>query len=122
MISITSSQRSPHSKASPRSGRPAGAALLIDRDYQVQLITHQGRVPFGAGVTHLHRLLRCLAIVELLSEPAPRHAFHAAHSADSSNICIQFRDEAAPPGFDQVLDTSHWRPEGLAPPPLASAA
>jgi uncharacterized protein (DUF58 family) len=87
--------------------------FLIDRDYQVQLITQQGRVPFGAGVTHLHRLLRSLAIVELITGDVPVSPFHAAHAADSTNLAIQFLEGEPPSGFDQVLDTRPWRPEGV---------
>lgn len=85
------------------------AKFLIDRDYQVQLITHQGRVPFGGGAAHLQRLLRSLAIVEMLDREVPALPFHPAHAADSTTIAIQYRDAPPPPGVDHVLDTRQFR-------------
>lgn len=90
------------------------AKFLIDRDYQIQLITHQGRVPFGSGVTHFHRILRCLAIVELASGESPLPPYHAFTAADSTNIFLRHGDDEMPQGFDQVLDTTAWRPPEIA--------
>jgi uncharacterized protein (DUF58 family) len=98
------------------------AKFLIDRDYQIQLITHQGRVPFGTGVSHLHRLLRSLAIVELTEKPTHATAIHSHHAADSTSLHIQFRASASPPGVDQVLDTRDWRPEEHVAVTMRSAA
>lgn len=96
---------------------------LILRDYQVQLVTRQGRVPFSTGTSHLHRLLRSLAIVELMGEAqAPPLAFHPAHAGDATNLYLRYRDTAVPPGYDRAIDTRPWRPEGVAPAPLAQAA
>jgi uncharacterized protein (DUF58 family) len=97
---------------------------LIDRDYQIQLITQQGRVPFGSGPPHLGRLLRCLAIIELIvADKMGPISLPASHAADSTNLCIQWSGAPPPRGFDQVIDTRHWRPAGVVLlPPSDSAA
>ena len=60
---------------------------LIDRDYQIQLITRQGRVPFGSGPTHLGRLLRCLAINRLCGNEKSRCADSSALSGSDCGNC-----------------------------------
>jgi uncharacterized protein (DUF58 family) len=98
------------------------AKFLNDRDYQIQLLTREGRVPFGSGVTHLHRLLRCLAIVDLSPEPGVVSTHQGHDAADSTSLYVQFRRGPSPAGFDQVLDTTQWHPEEHTSAVMRSAA
>ncbi len=41
------------------------ATYFIQKDYQVEMITVSGKIPFGNGIYHLHRILRSLAIVDI---------------------------------------------------------
>lgn len=68
------------------------AKYLLENDHQVQLITGSGKIPFGMGVSHVHRCLRALARIELFTPE--RHPFHLPPpEADSVNVFIHFDPE-----------------------------
>jgi len=72
------------------------AKYLIDRAYQVQLITGSGRVPFGLGITHLHRIMRALAIIELEEKEKEGKPSLPLPDADSTNVAIHFDSRISP--------------------------
>lgn len=41
------------------------AYYFIEKDYQVEMLTASGKIPFDSGIYHLHRILRALAIIEI---------------------------------------------------------
>ena len=65
------------------------AKYLIENDYMVQLITLQGRINFGEGQSHLYRILRALAVMDLL-EGEPSASVSLAHNMETTNIYFQF--------------------------------
>ena len=79
---------------------------LIGREFQVQLETASGRVPFGVGLSHLFRVMRALALIRLEEkEPAfPK----LPTDAESTNIFIHFNPRQVmpsyPPDFAQTID------------------
>jgi uncharacterized protein (DUF58 family) len=86
------------------------AKFLIDDDYQVQLVTASGKVPYDTGVTHLYRILRALAVLELL--PLERKMMLGLPDADSASLFVYFD----PAGFDeryafsaQIIDATKWK-------------
>jgi uncharacterized protein (DUF58 family) len=86
------------------------AKFLLDRDYQVQLVTASGKVPYGTGITHLYRILRALAVLELLH--IGDKMILSAPDADSASIFFYF-DETE---FDekyalsaQIIDATKWK-------------
>jgi uncharacterized protein (DUF58 family) len=82
------------------------ANYLIGREFQVQLETASGRVPFGVGLSHLFRVMRALALIQLEEkEPAfPK----LPTDAESTNIFIHFNPRQVmpsyPPDFAQTID------------------
>jgi len=104
---------------------------LIDREHQVQLTTATGRVPFGMGISHLHRCLRALARIELETREAGHPPTLPPPEAESANLYVHFDPERGDEVYEasaRVLDVEKWReilrpsPGGLAedsqePPP-----
>jgi len=79
---------------------------LIGREFQVQLETASGRVPFGVGLSHLFRVMRALALIQLEEK---EHAFPKLPTdAESTNIFIHFNPRqimpSYPPDFAQTID------------------
>lgn len=87
------------------------AKYLVDREFQVQLVTASGRVPFGMGLSHLYRVLRALAMVQLEKKaqgplPAP------PLDAESTNIVIQYEHTRERPQafqFAQYIDITKFK-------------
>jgi uncharacterized protein (DUF58 family) len=86
------------------------AKLLLEGDYQVQLVTASGKVPYDTGVTHLYRILRALAVLELL--PHEGKLMLSPPDADSASLFFYFD----PAGFDekyaysaQIIDATKWK-------------
>jgi uncharacterized protein (DUF58 family) len=65
------------------------ANAYLERDYQVQLITRSGRVPMSVGHSHLLRMLRSLALVDLVPTDGPP-LWTPPPSKDESHIIVQF--------------------------------
>lgn len=83
------------------------AKYLIDREYQVQLATGSGKVPFGLGIAHLYRMLRALAIIQIEEKPGLHEPLLPFMDADSTNVIIHFDPRHAPPSesdFAQVIN------------------
>jgi len=84
------------------------AKYLIDREFQVQLATGDGKVPFGTGIAHLYRILRALAVIQL--EPREEHVPSLPPmDADSTNVIFHFDQPhhvPYPTGFAHVIDVS----------------
>lgn len=86
------------------------AKYLLDSDHQVQLITGAGKVPFGTGISHVHRCLRALAGMELFTPE--RHPFHLPPpEADSVNVFIHYdagREDRVYSASAVVLSIERW--------------
>ncbi len=86
------------------------ARFLLERDHQVQLVTGSGKVPFGTGVSHLHRCLRALARIELMGRQGP--PFHLpAPEADCVNVVVHFdpgREDSRYTASAVVLGVERW--------------
>jgi uncharacterized protein (DUF58 family) len=79
---------------------------LIDRNFQVQLVTGSGHITFGTGISHIYRILRALALIQLeeKNEPCP---ILPAVDADSTNVNIHFDYRHSPvkqADFAQIID------------------
>lgn len=73
------------------------AKLLLDNGYNVQVITASGKIPFGMGTSHIHRIMRALALLELTEEP-PKVSLTITHpEAESAIIYLQFGNHSTPP-------------------------
>ena len=84
------------------------ARLLIRYEYEVQLETDSGVVPYGTGVRHLDRMLRALAMIELASV-SPHTCGAQEHSEDT--LCIGWSGASPAPGsaFARVIDVRDWK-------------
>ncbi|MCX7767309.1 MAG: hypothetical protein N2246_11450, partial [Candidatus Sumerlaeia bacterium] len=83
------------------------ARFLIEQDFMVQLLTATGKVPFGNGQSHLHRLLRALAVIELTTAPPKFTLISTRPEAETTVIYLNYRNETIPdfPGAHlQVID------------------
>lgn len=83
------------------------AKYLIDREFQAQLVTGSGKVPFGVGIAHLYRMLRALAIIQLEEKTDSHEPFLPFMDADSTNVIFHFDPRHAPPpesDFAQVIN------------------
>jgi uncharacterized protein (DUF58 family) len=97
---------------------------LLDRGFQVELLTRSGRVPFGVGIPHLRRVLRVLALIQMAqrdaSLPLPR-------SPGPRTIALWFDYEEAPGARErisaaiQVLETRKFPWKNEAFPTLREA-
>ena len=86
------------------------AKYLIDREFQVQLETASGRVSFGIGISHLHRILRALAMINL--EKKGLEIPNMKMDADSTNIMIHFipgSNIPYQPESTQVIDITRFQ-------------
>ena len=85
------------------------AKYLIDLEFQVQLVTGSGRVPFGLGLAHLYRILRALAIIQLQEKTREQKPALPTIDAGSTNVVIEY-NKGAPsrrqPSYAQVIDVS----------------
>lgn len=83
---------------------------LLENDYHVQLVTGSGKVPFSAGISHLHRCLRALARIELFTPE--RHPFHLPPpEAECTNVFIHYdpsRTDSIYSASAVVLDIDRW--------------
>jgi uncharacterized protein (DUF58 family) len=61
---------------------------LISHGYDVQLVTDSGIVPYGSGARHLHRVLRALAVVQLIERAGVRR-FHLGSFAALLNVVFK---------------------------------
>jgi uncharacterized protein (DUF58 family) len=87
------------------------AKYLIDREFQIQLVTASGYVPFGLGTSHLYRILRALAIIQL-EEKGEKKPVLPALDAESTNVVIHFDPCHSPslkPADGQVINVSKLR-------------
>jgi len=94
------------------------AKFLIDREFQVQLVTAAGHVPFGMGTSHLYRILRALAIVQL-EDKGDAKPFLPGMDAESTNVVIHYdirHGSGAESGSAQVIDVTQlklsWKESG----------
>lgn len=69
------------------------ARFLLEQDYTVQLLTASGKVSFGIGQSHLHRLLRALALIELTTEPPKTSLSIYRPEAEAAILYIQYGTE-----------------------------
>ncbi len=68
------------------------AKFLMENEYNVQLVTASGKVPFSSGQNHLHRIMRALALLELTDE-APRISMNVPRpEADSSVLFLKYHN------------------------------
>ena len=65
------------------------ANAYLERGYQVQLITRSGRVPMSVGHSHLLRMLRSLALVDLVPYDGPP-LWIPPPSKEETHIVIHF--------------------------------
>ncbi len=82
--------------------------FLIEREYQVQLVTDSGRVPYGMGLAHLYRILRALAMIQIVEREKHTPGLPVM-DADSTNVVIHFDRRHKPlqqPGYAQVIDVT----------------
>ena len=85
------------------------SSFLIQRDYQVQLATASGRVPFGMGIAHLYRILRALALIEI-GESEGHDTASPSLDGDSTNVIIHYdarRSDDHKGGAAQCIDVTH---------------
>lgn len=66
------------------------AKYLIDREFQIRLITGSGLVPFGMGLAHLYRILRALALIRL-EDSSKENPKVAPSDAESMNMVIHYQ-------------------------------
>ena len=81
------------------------ARFLIELEFQVQLVTSSGHIPFGTGLSHLYRIMRALAMIQV-KEEKEEGATPFSEEADSMNLYIKYdnRKAAFPPGYAAVID------------------
>jgi uncharacterized protein (DUF58 family) len=85
---------------------------LLYNEYQVQLITASGKIPFSTGINHLYRILRALAMIQLLPPQAKQLAL-SPPDADSENFFLHFDPSST--AAEQyalsanIIDTSKWK-------------
>jgi uncharacterized protein (DUF58 family) len=65
---------------------------LVDIGHEVQLVTDSGRVPYGTGHRHLQRILRALAMIQLvitpgrsIPDPSISNVFHVRFRGEFQN-------------------------------------
>lgn len=83
------------------------ARFLLEQDYMVQLLTASGKVPFGIGQSHLHRLLRALAVIELTTTPPMTTLVLTRPEAETAVIYLNYRNGTIPAFYGaqlQVID------------------
>lgn len=86
------------------------AKYLIDLEFQVQLETASGRVPFGMGISHLYRILRSLAMISLEEKEIEIPLMSA--DADTTNIKIHYNPNMNiphQPELTQVMDITRFQ-------------
>lgn len=83
---------------------------LLEADYHIQLVTGSGKVPFSAGISHLHRCLRALSRIELFTPE--RHPFHLPPpEAECTNVFIHYdpsRTDSIYSASAVLLDIDRW--------------
>ncbi len=81
--------------------------FLLETEHQAQLVTASGKVPFGSGLSHLHRCLRALARLELLPSCGSGGGFGAPAAADaeSLNLLIRFAPARPESKFARIAQT-----------------
>ena len=72
------------------------ARYLLVRDYNVQILTASGKIPFGNSVTHLHRILRALALLQLTGEQPRIPLTITQGEADSAILYMHFTNDSLP--------------------------
>lgn len=85
---------------------------LIYNEYQVQLFTASGKIPFATGINHLYRILRALAMIQLLP-PQARQLAPSPPDADSENLFLHFDPTSSATELyafsARIIDVSQWK-------------
>lgn len=87
------------------------ASAYIAQDYELRLVTRSGQVPVSVGPNHLQRVLRSLALVNLVEHSGPP-LWIPPPSGDEAHIIIHYTPEAprAVPSAIHVLDIEKTPP------------
>ena len=88
------------------------ARELIERGFQVEVLTRSGRVPFDDGANHLTRILRALALIELRERNGQKPPLPRPES-DSQGLWFDYgaglSGEAAMASSLRILDVAAWQ-------------
>lgn len=85
---------------------------LIYNEFQVQLFTESGKIPYATGINHLYRILRALAMIRLLPPQAKQLAL-SPPDADSENLFLHFDPASSAQekyAFSaRIIDVTQWK-------------
>ncbi len=72
------------------------ARYFIEHEYNVQVLTASGKIPYGNGTGHMHRILRALALLELRAQPPDVPLTLPRAEAETAVIFLRYRDDPKP--------------------------
>jgi uncharacterized protein (DUF58 family) len=80
------------------------AKFFLNQDYNVQILTASGRIPFGTGTSHLHRVLRALALLNLTTEPSRFSGMIGRPEAESAMLYVHYGGKPIPQLGDEQIE------------------